>query len=183
MKDTILAILIILLLLAGFGGAVYFLGTLPPSVTALVAGAIGFLASRIYEAWRESRARLYEKKREVYKKLMAPWQNLLLKSITKKEDNPQLSNDELEQTANAAFEAILYASDDVVKQYGKFRNMDFANLEEPKIMLRELAILYKEMRKDLGHSFTSLDEIDILLMFINMSEEEREEYRKLFEKK
>lgn len=188
MKNTLIAILVICLLLAAVGAIVYFLGNLPTHITALVGGAIGFLVSRIYESYQAYKARLYEKKREVYNNLIAPWQNILVKTITQENDEKEsstseeekenlISKKEKEQAVRAAFDAILYASDEVIKEYGKFRNIAInAAKNDPMEALSGLANLYRVMRSDLGH-YTSLSDYEILRLFINLDSKEFAEYR------
>lgn len=48
--------------------------------------------------------------------------------------------------------------------------------------LKLFSELLLAMRKDLGNKYTSLDDVHILRMFINMSETEEESYRKEFKK-
>ena len=78
------------------------------------------------------------------------------------------------QTTDAGFEGILYASDDVLRKYVAFRNVgDAAPIE----VLSRLGGLLISMRRDLGHRFSSVDEIDILATFINMTDAQRSQFR------
>ncbi|MDM1521564.1 hypothetical protein HX087_17490 [Myroides odoratimimus] len=87
---------------------------------------------------------------------------------------------------DTAFDNILYASDNVIEKYGKFRNNSLnENQEDPNHLykiLKHFAELLIAMRKDLGNKYTSLDEVHILRMFINMTEAEEKLYRKEFNK-
>ncbi|HQV52851.1 MAG: hypothetical protein IPI00_15435 [Flavobacteriales bacterium] len=188
MKKSTLAVIVLLagilaLIALGFWGASY-MASASPTLLTLLAGGIGYMVSRLIESWKESRTRLHEKKREVYKNLMAMWQNVLVKSISNKANKQehQLSPKEIEQGVHAAFESVLYASDGVVKSYGTLRNLDFAN-SPPEQTLFKVAGVYMEMRKDLGHSFSTVDEVDILKMFINLSSAEQERYRSMLKTK
>lgn len=49
-------------------------------------------------------------------------------------------------------------------------------------MLKSLALLLNAIRKDLGNKMTSLSEVQILRMFINMSIEDELEYQREFDK-
>ena len=172
MKKSTLAVIVLLagilaLIALGFWGASY-MASASPTLLTLLAGGIGYMVSRLIESWKESRTRLHEKKREVYKNLMAMWQNV--------------SPKEIEQGVHAAFESVLYASDGVVKSYGTLRNLDFA-ISPPEQTLFKVAGVYMEMRKDLGHSFSTVDEVDILKMFINLSSAEQERYRSMLKTK
>ena len=188
MKKSTLAVIVLLagilaLIALGFWGASY-MASASPTLLTLLAGGIGYMVSRLIESWKESRTRLHEKKREVYKNLMAMWQNVLVKSISNKANKQehQLSPKEIEQGVHAAFESVLYASDGVVKSYGTLRNLDFAN-SPPEQTLFKVSGGYMEMRKDLAPSFATVDEVDILKMFINLSSAEQERYRSMLKTK
>ncbi|HEX3068864.1 MAG TPA: hypothetical protein VHX14_09820, partial [Thermoanaerobaculia bacterium] len=75
-------------LLGGIGGALWLLSRLPATIAALVAGGAGFLVSKLYESWKESKQRLHDKKREVYAKLLAPILALHLQILKPDKDRP-----------------------------------------------------------------------------------------------
>jgi len=139
-----------------------------------LAAAIGFFVNKYYETWQGNRARLHDKKREVYFALVKPWGDII---ALKKREKPSA---EIEHQ----FDLILYGSDEVIKEYLAFEK--FARKEREKIadpakgddvMVAEtfshMAFLLKTMRKDLGHTFTKLDEADILDTFIPLNDEIR----------
>lgn len=179
-KNEIISIILICI---AFGfliyGLVYFFSKSSPTISTLLAGAIGFIISKFYESIRENKQKLHEKKREVYLKLIKPYRDVII--------NPSKNNGELEVTPEirkeaieAAFDAILYASDDVVRTYGEFRNMPLNNVDKSEIILNKLALVLRSMRKDLGNQYSNLDEVQILKMFINMSSTDEERYRSVF---
>lgn len=163
--------------------AIWLMKNIPAIWIPFIAAGLGFLLSRIYESWKESKARLYEKKREVYSNLLKPYQNVLINSMVNRNANEnestELNSKMIEFAANSAFEAIMFASDDVVKAYGDFRNTSISEKPTSETIMRNFSRLLRAMRKDLGHSWTSLSDIEILAMFINLTPEERLKYRKL----
>lgn len=62
---SLLSFITLLLVLVGLGAlGVWAYRHLAPEFVPIVAGALGFIGSKTIESWRESRTRLYEKKRE-----------------------------------------------------------------------------------------------------------------------
>lgn len=176
-KDLIFFIVLMTIVsILGFGLYKMFTN-ISPALLTILAGGIGFIVSKIYESIKENKQRAYEKKREIYYKLIKPYREILFPASIKKKD---LTNEQIREAVEAAFDNILYASDEVVKAYGTFRNLSYNGEINPEKLIKQFAILLKAMRKDLGNQFSTLDEIDILKMFINMSSSEEMEYRKKF---
>jgi hypothetical protein len=171
---------------AGYFG-VWVTNYIPTGWIPFIAAGLGFAASRIYESWKESKARLHEKKREVYSKLLKPYQSILIGSLSNKVSSSKKTNDVspamIELAANAAFDTILYGSDDVVRAYGTFRNVNAGEQVSTEMTLRNLSRLLKAMRKDLGHSWTTLNDAEILEMFINLTTEEKIKFKSINSKK
>jgi len=143
----------------------------PPSFQPFLAGGLGYLISRFYENLKENKSRLYEKKREVYGRLLHAWKQLLINHINSKDKEQTITNEMLVETTDAAFDAVFYASDDVIKKYSIVRN--YSRMLPPNgTIIYHLGKLLKSIRKDLGHTYTSLDEADILSMFINFETKE-----------
>lgn len=147
----------------------------------ILAGAIGFVVSKLYESIKENKQRAYDKKREVYYNLIKPFREVLANINTSKKND--LTDKQIKDAIEAAFDNILYASDEVIKIYGTFRNLSSNSNISTESILGSFALLLKAMRKDLGNQFSSLDEVDILKMFINMNVEEEKKYRILFKTK
>ncbi|MGZ5445942.1 MAG: hypothetical protein ACXW5U_27055 [Thermoanaerobaculia bacterium] len=170
-----LSVVVVLAVLAAFVGfALWLLYQLPATVAALVAGGIGFLASKLYESWKESRQRLHDKKRDVYAKLLAPMLQLHLQILKGDDDKPAhkvILEKMTTQMVEATFDAVLYASDDVLKLWGRIRTGGLQNLE-PGVVLVLYMRLLKSMRKDVGNTYTTLTEADILMLFVNFSDED-----------
>lgn len=148
-----------------------------PGLLTVLAGGIGFIVSKLYESIKENKQRTYDKKREIYYKLIKPFREILFPANGKKKE---LSNEQIREAVEAAFDNILYASDEVIKAYGSFRNLSSNGNIQPEKVLKQFALLLKAMRKDLGNQFSTLDEVDILKMFINMTVSEEKEYREKF---
>lgn len=139
--------------------------------------------SKFYEDIKEGKQRVYDQKREIYKNLISPFKDLLKNIKTKK--GPQTLTDKQIATAmDAAFDNILFASDDVIKMYGKFRNNSLNVVEDSSkyYTLKLFALLLFTIRKDLGNRMSDLKEVEILRMFINMNKQEEIEYQKEFNK-
>jgi hypothetical protein len=124
-------------------------------------------------------------KRDVYSALIKPWKDLLFSSIQQRgqENAPSVTPEMVRQATEAAFDAIFYASDEVLKQYGAFRTMGSGTTLDPNTVLIRVAALLKSMRKDLGYTFTAVDELDILTMFVNIDAEQRLAFKKALNRK
>ncbi len=159
--------------------------TIDPTILTLVSGSIGFIISKIIEDVKENKQRIYEQKRKYYKELIRPFRDVL-KSLKLKNGHAELNNKQINDAMDNAFDNILYASDNVIEKYGRFRN-NSTNEAETGIhnqykTLKLFSGLLIAMRKDLGNKYTSLDEVHILRMFINMSEADEQVYRNEFKK-
>lgn len=176
-KDLIVFI-VLMTIVSILGFSLYKMFTnISPAILTILAGGIGFVVSKIYESIKENKQRAYEKKREIYYKLIKPFREILFPANGKKKE---LTNEQIREAVEAAFDNILYASDEVIKSYGAFRNLSSNGNIQPETVLKQFALLLKAMRKDLGNQFSTLDEVDILKMFINMSVTEEREYREKF---
>lgn len=164
------------LLLAGgaVAGMLWLLYKLPATVAALVAGAIGFLITKLHESWKESRQRLHDKKRDVYAKLLAPFLALhleILKGDTGRPAHKTVRENMTTQWVEATFDAVLYASDDVLKLWGQIRTSALTSADPNAIMVRYMRLL-KAMRRDVGNTYTAVSEADIMRLFVNFSDAE-----------
>lgn len=184
-KKTIVLFLIIVLIVLLVIYKVDYFKRIDPTILTLVSGSIGFIISKIIEDLKESKQRLYEQKRKYYNELIRPYRDVL-KNIKVKNGNTALNNKQIADAMDTAFDNILYASDEVIEKYGRFRNTDTNDTETGSKNLYKTLKLFSDlllaMRKDLGNKYTSLDDVHILRMFINMSEKEEEAYRKEFKK-
>lgn len=181
-KTVLLLLAIIIIIICVFYNGEY-IKKIDPTILTLISGAIGFIISKFIEDIKESKQRIYEEKRKYYSELIRPFRDLLKNTKTKNGNNT-LNNRQISDAMDTAFDNILYASDDVIAKYGRFRNNSINEEETGSKDLYKTLKLFAElllaMRKDLGNKYTSLDEVHILRMFINMSETEEESYRKEF---
>jgi hypothetical protein len=179
---------IFLLILSIIGIIIYkgeYFKKIDPTILTLVSGSIGFIISKIFEDLKESKQRIYEQKRKYYNELIRPFRDVL-KNIKTKNGNSALNTKQIADAMDTAFDNILYASDDVIEKYGQFKN-NSTNEEQTGSSsqyktLKLFSSLLLAMRKDLGNKYTSLDEVHILRMFINMSKVDEVLYRKEFKK-
>jgi hypothetical protein len=162
-----------------------FFKKIDPTILTLVSGSLGFIISKIIEDVKESKQRIYEQKRKYYNELIRPYRDVL-KNTKSKNGHTELTSKQINDAMDNAFDNILYASDDVIEKYGRFRNNSTNEAETGINNLFKTLKLFSElliaMRKDLGNKYTSLDEVHILRMFINMSDADEEQYRKEFKK-
>lgn len=163
--------LVLLLLLLFVVGILWILAEAPQPLSTIAAAAIGFVATKIYEAWNEGKSRLHEKKREVYQQLLDPYFRLTLSAITK-EDAATLGATLGPDMVKATFQGIMFASDDVLRRLNEIRFEALKTDVSGVRLLVHLSRLLKAVRKDLGHSFTSLSDIEILALFVNMTAED-----------
>jgi len=148
---------------------------LPAPVAALIAGGGGFLISKLYESWRESKERLHEKKREVYAKLLAPMLALHLQLLRKNQDKPAhevVLSEMTAQMVEATFDAVLYASDEVLKLWGRIRTAELTGEHVLVLYMR----LLKAIRRDVAGAFTSVTEADIIRLFVNFTDDDFQKY-------
>jgi hypothetical protein len=173
-RNTAIVLITILILLGVGALALWVFWRLPAPISALLAGAIGFLISKIFESLKESKERLHQKKREVYAKLLAPMLALHLQ-ILKGEEQPAhdvVLGQMTSQMVEATFDAVLYASDDVLKLWGRIRT---AGLTGEQVLVLYMRLL-RAIRKDVGNTFTSVTEANILRLFVNFSDEDLQKY-------
>jgi hypothetical protein len=164
----------LVVVIGGLVGLLWLVYRLPATVGALVAGGVGFLASKFYESLKESKQRLHDKKREVYAKLLAPILALHLEMLKPNKEQPahevvlaQMTT----QMVEATFDSVLYASDEVLKLWARIRTSSLQNLEPGVILVLYMRLL-KAMRKDVGNTYTSLTEADILMLFVNFTDDD-----------
>lgn len=160
-----------------------YLSNINPTLLTIISGGLGYAISKFYEEIKESKQRIYEQKRKFYNDLIAPFRDLL-KNIKSKKGSQEFTDRQISSAMDAAFDNILYASDDVIKLYGQFRN-NSQNTQTDNNQYKTLKLfahLLLAMRKDLGNKMSNLNEIQILRMFINMSELDEKNYQREFDK-
>lgn len=166
----------LLLLLAIGGGLLYGLsfvisGTVGGAIVAGLIGLGGTLASRAFEHQKQREFAIAEKKREAYRRLLAPWENLMVQIKAGKQGDDLLHSLDLAAVYASAFDAVLYGSESVVQRFVDFRSpgADRDGIDS----LRALAALLVAMREDVTGKKTALSVESVLGTFMNFSDEER----------
>jgi uncharacterized membrane protein len=173
--STIISVVVILLLVGGVvAGLVYLYLKVPAPVSALLGASAGFVVTKFYESLKEGRARLHDKKRDVYHRLLQPFFKLHMQIVRGGEvpAHEVIVTEMGEAMVEATFDAVLYASDDVLKLYAQMREES----DGVKILVLYMRLL-RAIRKDLGHSVTSITDSDILRLFVNFKGGELEHFR------
>jgi hypothetical protein len=144
-----------------------------PYGTPIVAGIVGllsFLFTKTFEFQKQREAAIAEKKREVYRRLLAPWIRVLVETKAGKAGDDLLSKVDLGELYTSSFDAALYGSEEVVKRYVDFRSPDTER--DPMDMLRSLAALVIAMRQDVTGQKPKLSEEVVLRTFVTFKPEE-----------
>jgi hypothetical protein len=165
-----------LLLLVGVSVAVVYAlsrvltGTLGGAVAGGLVGLIVTFASKSFEHQKQHETALAEKKREVYRRMLAPWEQVLVNSKAGKQGEEVLAYLDLAAVYSSAFDAVLYGSESVVQKYVDFRSPNPSR--DPIDMMRDMAALLIAMREDVTGKKSSLAVEAVLGTFMNFSEEE-----------
>jgi hypothetical protein len=169
-----LAALLLLLAIAGatlYGLSFVLSGTVGGAIVAGLVALGGALASRAFEHQKQREFAIAEKKREVYRRLLAPWEQLMVQIKAGKQGDDLLQRLDLAAIYASAFDAVLYGSETVVQRFVDFRSpkADRDGIDS----LRALAALLVAMREDVTGKKTALSVESVLGTFMNFSEEER----------
>jgi hypothetical protein len=173
-REIALGILALALLGLAATGLIYGMSKiLTGTVGGAVAGGVVGLAvawvSKNLEHQKQRQAALAEKKREVYRRMLAPWEQVLVHSKTGGGEDILAAID-LAALYSSAFDAVLYGSEPVVQAYVKFRSP--VPDRDPLDMMRSLSTLLIAMREDVTGKKSVLPVETVLGTFINFSEEE-----------
>jgi hypothetical protein len=129
------------------------------------------LASKAYEHQKQRDSVIAEKKREVYRRLLEPWQKVLANIKTGKEGDDLLAHVDLGSIYASAFDTVLYGSERVVERFVEFRS---PNASRDGIdILMSFADLLTAMREDVTEKKTTLPAEVVVGTFVNLTEEER----------
>jgi hypothetical protein len=175
-KQIVLGVVALVVLVALTGGILYGLSRVVSGALggALAGGVVGLavaLASKAFEHQKQRDLAIAEKKREVYRRLLAPWEQLMLQIKAGKHGDDLLKELDLSAVYASAFDAVLYGSEKVVQRYVEFRSPDEGR--DGIDTLRTLAALLVAMREDVTGKKTSLSVEAVLGTFMNFSDEER----------
>lgn len=168
-----LAALVVLVGIAGI--AVYGLsrvltGTVGGAVAGGAVGLLSILASKSFEHQKHHEAAIAEKKREVYRRLLTPWERMLVEIRSNKQGDELLANVDFAALYASSFDAVLYGSETVVQRYVNFRSPDTER--DPIDFMRALAALLIAMREDVTGKKTKLSDEAVLRTFVNFKPEE-----------
>lgn len=161
--------------LAIAGALVYglFLAAISPANT-VVLGALAtlltFFVSKSYEFRKQREAALAEKKRTVYRGLLAPWEKLLVELKADKPVEGAITPELLAAVYGSAFDTVLYGSETVIRKYAEFRAPESAH--DPIDLLRALAAVLVAMREDVTGQKSTVPEDVVLRTFMNLSSEQ-----------
>lgn len=142
-----------------------------------ISGAIGFLIKATIEHNRETENRLFEKKGKIYGDILKLYNRSLPRVNESNKINNVATNIEITE---ASFDLLTWGSDNVVKQYVRYRNSSLYNSNDQLSSLLIMADFILAIRKDLGYENEKLNQIDVLSMFINFKSNEIEEICKKF---
>jgi hypothetical protein len=145
-------------------------GTVGGAVAGGLVGLVVALASKSFEHQKHHEAAIAEKKREVYRRLLSPWERVMVDSKAGKRGDDALANVDLASVYSSAFDAVLYGSEAVVQRYVEFRS---PNPSRDAIdTMRALAALLVAMREDVTGKKATLPVEAVLGTFMNFSQEE-----------
>jgi hypothetical protein len=145
-------------------------GTVGGAVAGGLVSLIVALALKRFEYQKQHEAALAEKKREVYRRMLVPWEQVMAHSKTGKQEDDQLAHVDLAAVYSSAFDAVLYGSEAVVQKYVEFRWPDRSR--DPIDMMRSLAALLVAMREDVTGKKAQLPVEAVLGTFMNFTQEE-----------
>lgn len=162
---SLLALLVVLAGLIVFGIWIYrhLTGGAVPIATAI----LGFIAGTAIQSWKENRRALNDKKREAYVRLLAPWRETLAASVASGKE-VMWSKQTTQKLYEAGLDAALYASNDVIRSYGRFLSLGSAGGKTAQELSIHLSALIERMRKDLGRSIFAVDDLEIMATLVPM---------------
>jgi len=118
---------------------------------------------------REREQALRERKAPVYIELMKFYFRVVARSKSDGNDTGP-KDDEIEDfLKNQMPEIIIWASDDVVRNFSRFRQgpSEFEEDDENIYAMRSFEELIRAIRQDVGHKSTGISRLDLLSVFIN----------------
>lgn len=154
-------------------------GTTGGAVAGGIVGLLVTLVSKGFDFRKQQEAAIAEKKREVYRRLLAPWGRVLAGVKTGGTDeNAQaepsgealLEGVDMEELYASLFDAILYGSEGVVERFVEFRSPD--GDRDPIDVIRAFGRLLIALREDVTGKKATLTEEAVLRMFVNFTPEQ-----------
>ncbi len=172
MVGRVLGIGLFLLLIGVLGYGLWRGSTTPVGTTviALLSGLASFVVTKTFEFNKQREAAIAEKKRTVYRDLLAPWERILAEAAKGNDTIATLTPEFLATVYSNAFDVVLYGSDKVIQAYSEFRRP--VKDRDPLDMVRALANLLSAMREDVTGASSGLPTPVILGTFMNLSDED-----------
>src|SRR5450759_428245 len=137
------------------------------AVVTVLGGVISVLVARLFEASNERQARLREKKVPVYESFLEAIVGQML-AIGKMDGGPtaEATQQVADQLTKLTPPLIIWASDDVLREWSRYRRQDLLSGDALRAVIRLERVL-KAIRRDLGHRNSGLKVGDVLGTYIN----------------
>jgi hypothetical protein len=141
-----------------------WLQILGPTVLVIIGGIISWILKNRADEYRTIKEKLNQEEREIYKKMLNPYIEILAKQTEKSgsDNQPNISPSELRTTL---FELNLIGSDNVIRAYNRILQNAYQNertgKNDPKQKVLLFGNLLLEIRKSLGHKNTKLKPKDM----------------------
>ncbi|HEX6861139.1 MAG TPA: hypothetical protein VF138_13185 [Caulobacteraceae bacterium] len=125
-------------------------------------GGVGALYKMERDRRRDIEVRLNEKKAQIYSDFIQSYSKLFFRENGRDLDQKKIW-ELVNSTASFARQALIYASDDVVRKFHAFYRLQLTppdpqdSLGSLRERIRAFADLVRAMRRELGHSGTRLD--------------------------
>lgn len=131
------------------------------AVLTLVGAGLGYQIKTQHEELRMVRSQLSERKYQMYSEIFQLFFDLMKdqKGLTK----PQKQQVMVSKMMDVKRDMVIYAPDHIFKQYNLwYRHISGVNASDTAESLRIYLDLFVMIRKDMGHSKTTIDKDDIL---------------------
>lgn len=135
-------------------------------LTAMVS-VTGWIYSSNKTAEQNSKARLYSEKAMTYKNIFKLYTDLLRNSrISNNDKNTELPEELIDAMANIKSDLMIWGSDDTIQAWLTMESCH-PDDNDPKKLMLAWGKLYSQMRKDLGHKDTVIDERHLISLFLD----------------
>jgi hypothetical protein len=138
---------------------------------------ISLLWSKNYEFQKQQEAAIAEKKRTVYRSLMAPWEKVLAGLKGNKTLADAITPELLASVYGGAFDTVLYGSETVLRKYAGFRAPEKKGRDAID-QWRSFGALLVAMREDVTGQKSDVPEDVVLRTFVNLTPEQLAEIRR-----
>lgn len=150
-------------------GAIYF-GVSKEYILALLTAMVsvtGWIYTSSKNAEQNSKALLYSEKAQTYKRIFKLYSDILRDSQLPKNKSSAEPSEALTDTMiNIKSELMIWASDETIQAWLKMESSAQSN-QDPKELLLAWGKLFYQMREDLGHDDTLIDERHLISLFLD----------------